>query len=267
MNETIATHRTFGVGMAALVLAGAVGTGVWLWQARQPGNVGGDDRPLEGLRVLGSVPDFSLIERGGRQITRADLQGRVWIANFIYTHCTDTCPLQSARMARLQADFSAEGGVRLVSFTVDPEQDTPQVLAEYATRFGADRERWLFLTGEKNDLYALARDGFHLSVADPGDTARPSPEQHRTDQKRQTRRLETDRAPATRNLSSARWNLLEPVPAFAHPGHAGKPFLHSSRFVLVDPQARIRGYYESLDEGALQRLRRDVKALLREVRP
>ncbi len=61
--------------------------------------------------------------------------------------------------------------------------------------------------------------------------------------------------------------LFDPAPALAHPGHPGKPFIHSSRFVLVDRQARIRGYYHSDDEAALGRLRRDVKTLLREDRP
>lgn len=78
---------------------------------------------LEKLDVYGEIPDFALAERSGRRITRADLLGKVWIANFIYTHCTDTCPLQTAQVARLQAEFAGEEDLRLVSISVDPERD------------------------------------------------------------------------------------------------------------------------------------------------
>ena len=120
-----------------------------------------DARPLEGLGKFGAVPEFALTERSGARLTLSDLKGKVWLADFIYTACQDTCPLESATMAQLQSDLS---GLRLVSFSVDPERDTPAVLAEYAKRFNADRTRWLFLTGGKNDLYRLVQDGFHLSA-------------------------------------------------------------------------------------------------------
>jgi protein SCO1/2 len=189
-----------------------------------------DERPLEGLRVFGTVPSFSLVDRSGRRVTLEDLTGKVWIANFIYTHCPDTCPLQSAQMAKLQTDFAAEEDLRLVSITVDPERDTPAVLSQYASRYGADPDRWLFLTGEKAAIYHLAQEGFRLSVVDPEKKA---------------------------------GRVFEPTLALAHHGETGKQFIHSSRFVLVDRQARIRGYYQSTDEEALQRLRKDVRILLR----
>ena len=255
MKEISAIRPGISIGVRAVALAGLVGAAVWAWQIWDTGSSQRDARPLEGLKVFGTVPDFSLIQRDGRRITPADLRGKVWIANFIYTHCTETCPLQSAQMARLQADFSAEANVRLVSFTVDPEQDTPKVLAEYAGRFGADSERWLFLTGEKRAIYSLAINGFHLGVADPEEGGEGSPKRERPD--RAMRRV----------LRDAVTVLLEPPPAQAHPGHPGKPFLHSSRFVVVDGQARIRGYYHSNDEEALGRLRRDVRILLQEIRP
>ncbi|HEX9898376.1 MAG TPA: SCO family protein, partial [Candidatus Methylomirabilis sp.] len=167
MKETVSIRQPFGRLLLLTALAGILGTAVWTWQGSRPGRGGGEDRPLEGLRIFGTVPDFSLIQRDGRRVTLADLRGKVWIANFIYTHCTDTCPLQSAQMARLQEELKTEPNFRLVSITVDPEQDTPETLTEYATRFGADRERWLFLTGEKRAVYTLAVVGFRLSVADP----------------------------------------------------------------------------------------------------
>jgi len=220
----------FWAGLAAGVTFVAAVAG-WMAIGSRPQAGSADERPLEGLKVFGSVPPFSLIERSGLPVTREDLIGKVWIVNFIYTHCPDTCPLQSAQMAKLQAGFADEGDLRLVSITVDPERDTREVLSEYAKRYGADRDRWLFLTGGKEAIYRLAQEGFRLSVVDPAEGVRS-------------------------------W-LLGPVPVLAHHGETGTQFIHSSRFVLVDRKARIRGYYQSTDDDALGRLRGDVRILLR----
>jgi len=176
-------------------------------------------------------------------------------------------------MARLQEELKTERDFRLVSITVDPEQDTPETLSEYATRFGADRERWLFLTGEKRAIYSLAVGGFRLSVADPEELDQGPRDKQAPSGRPQARQENPFRQPegrvwaVTPCLQTAGLSLLEPAPAVAHPGHSGKPFLHSSRFVVVDGQARIRGYYQSNDEEALGRLRRDIRTLLRETRP
>jgi cytochrome oxidase Cu insertion factor (SCO1/SenC/PrrC family) len=246
------------IALAALTII-LLTLGVWAWRGLPLSPQAQEGGTLEGLRDLGTVPDFSLIERSGRRVTLAGLRGTVWIANFMYTHCTDTCPLQSAEMARLQAEFPTEPAFRLVSITVDPAEDTPAVLSEYAARFGADRERWLFLTGKKEALYALAQDGFHLSIEAPEEVAQPAP-------RRRTPSGGADSGTQERSerLADAWVRLFTPAPAFAHPGHLGTPFLHSSWFVLVDRQAHIRGYYHSEDDQALQRVRRDARILLRE---
>ncbi len=194
---------------------------------------------LEQLADYGQVPDFSLIERSSRPVTRADLLGKVWIVNFFYTECPDTCPLQSAHIARLQDGFAAEPDVRLVSISVDPAHDTPQVLAQYATRYGADPARWLFLTGSKDAIYQLAIDGFHLGVVERDEQAR-------------------------RGTSNARaW--LGPGSAWAHAvSNPDRKLIHSSRFVLVDRQSRIRGYYHGTDWESLERLQANAKIVLRE---
>jgi len=216
-------------GLLLLVLIGAVGV-LWFWQGPAIRSWLSGKRPGEALDVFGSVPDFSLIERSGRKVDRGDLLGKVSITSFIFTHCLDTCPLQSAEMAKLQADFAEEKDLRLISITVDPERDTPAVLSQYADRYGADRNRWLFLTGEKRAIYRLALEGFRLNVADPPEGVK---------------------------------SWLGPVPVLAHHEETGTQFIHSSRFVLVDRQARIRGYYHSEEEESLRRLRRDAQALLR----
>src|SRR6266852_6015492 len=112
----------------------------------------------------GRVADFSLTARSGKVIQRADLSGKVWIAAIIFTRCTGPCAQVSGSMANLQQDMASNKDVVLVSFTVDPEFDTPQVLDKYAQRYGADPERWLFLTGERDKLYRLIRTSFLLGV-------------------------------------------------------------------------------------------------------
>ena len=119
-----------------------------------------------------SLPDFSLVERSGKRITLADLRGKIWVADFIYTQCTDTCSWQTADMAKLQERWMNESDLRLVSISVDPAHDTPRILTRFAARFHADGQRWWFLTGNKKQIDRLVEDGFELpasAVADrPG---------------------------------------------------------------------------------------------------
>ena len=88
--------------------------------------------------VLGEVPDFTLVNRDGQAVRRADLAGAPWIADFIFTRCGASCPMMSLRMAKLERELPRDLGVRFVSFSVDPEYDTPEVLQEYAESFGAN---------------------------------------------------------------------------------------------------------------------------------
>jgi protein SCO1/2 len=110
-----------------------------------------------------SVGPFRLQERSGRIVTGADLAGRVAIASFIFTRCPLSCPRISGVMKDLQGRLAGTD-VQLVSISVDPEHDTPTVLSAYARRFGASPDRWWFLTGPKETIYALIRDRFLLSV-------------------------------------------------------------------------------------------------------
>ncbi len=228
--------------LSALIAVAGAGLVAWPWLAGRVvptfGWFAASDQTqgsLETLAVYGGVPDFSLTERSGRRISRTDLLGKAWIANFIYTQCTETCPLQSAELARLQGEFAAQPDLRLVSITVDPERDTPAALATYAERYGADPTRWLFLTGDKRAIYQLAKEGFRLGVVDPDD----------------------------QNQARGLLRLFTPDPALATHGSKGL-VMHSSRLVLVDRQARIRAYHLSNDEQSLERLRRNVRIVLKE---
>jgi len=195
--------RVFVLVGAALVAAGAVAVlaGRVLGRAPEPPR-------------LSVLPDFRLTERSGRALSLADLRGRPWVADFIFTQCGGACPAMTARLARLRRDLSAD--VASVSFTVDPAHDTPEVLARYAAAFHAD-ESWYFLTGPQKDLYDLSVGGFKLAA-------------------------------------------MEVPPADQAAGGDG-PFLHSSKFVLVDAEGVIRGYYDSTDEQAMRALVADASTL------
>lgn len=158
-------------GGLILVLVGVVSAGAFSFATAQSmARTYGTDQTTS-LPVHGSVPDFSLIERSGRRVDRQALLGKVWVVDLIYTRCTETCPLQSAEMARLQADLATEPDVRLISITIDPKRDTTQVLSRYANRFKADRDRWLFLTGEPAAIYRFAQEGLQLPMTDPREKA------------------------------------------------------------------------------------------------
>jgi protein SCO1/2 len=123
----------------------------------------GREQPLP---VLGQVPAFQLTDQLGRPFTRSALDGHVWVADFIFTHCEGPCPRMSSHMRAIQKETDAN--VRLVSFTVDPARDTPPVLESYGRNFGADDSRWRFLTGDPATLNTLDHDAFHLGSVGAG---------------------------------------------------------------------------------------------------
>ena len=161
------------------------------------------------LPSYNKITPFQLTSQSGALFdSQKELAGKIWIADFIFTSCTGPCPRMSAFMLRLQNEFQSLPDVRLVSFTVDPATDVPEVLAEYAKRFKAQPGRWFFLTGEREDLHKLSREAFLL-----GDV--------------------------TGNLE------------------------HSTRFVLIDKQGAIRGYYMSSQVDDMNKLIADTRTLAR----
>lgn len=178
------------------------------------------------LPVIAQLPDFTFTERKGEAVASSDIQGKVWIADFIFTACQAECPLMNLEMQKIQRAFP-DGEVKMLSFSVDPETDTPERLRDYARQFEAG-EHWLFFTGEREALHQFAINDFKLSVQP----------------------LETDASHEH------------------HGGHAPaaegtSPFLHSQKFVLLDQQQRIRGYYDSTDPTDIKQLIEvDIPALL-----
>ena len=120
-------------------------------------------RPAE-LPSLGLVGEFALVDQAGAPVTAQSLRGKVWVAAFFFTHCPTICPRITRRMRALQIASAGEHAPRLVSFSVDPENDTPPVLLAYARRFEADLHDWSFLTGDLTAVKRTVVDGFKLAL-------------------------------------------------------------------------------------------------------
>ncbi len=168
--------------------------------------------------VIKEVPAFDLTHHDGTRLTREDLAGEPWIADFIFTRCAAICPRMTAQMSRVAEALGERSPVKIASFSVDPEHDTPQVLADYAAKHDAG-DGWYFLTGDKDAIYTLAQEGFMLGV---------------------------DASPA------------------GDVATGNDPIIHSNRFVLVDRQNRIRGYYDPFDEADLERLLSELRMVMKE---
>jgi protein SCO1 len=113
------------------------------------------------LERLAPAPQFQFTAQDGSTVSNADFKGKVWVANFIFTRCAGPCPIMTSRMAELNQALSEKAkDVELVSITVDPEYDTPQVLKEYGERVGASPDKWKFLTGPQDQIEATVMKGF-----------------------------------------------------------------------------------------------------------
>lgn len=156
------------------------------------------------LPELGLIADFALTNQLNHPVTLADLHGRVWLADIIFTRCPGPCARMTRQLAGVQAALPRDSEAQLVSLTTDPGFDSPEVLSKYATHYGADSTRWHFLTGTKLQIAGLAIDSLKLTT------------------------------------------LEKPV---ADRTSADDLFIHSTIFVLVDKQARLRGVFETGGDG------------------
>ena len=155
------------------------------------------------LPVIGPVAGFALTNQANTPVSLEALRGKVWVADIIFTPCAGPCPRMTQQMKELQ-DALPRGEARLVTLTTFPEYDTPEVLDKYARDHGADTNRWMFLTGDKKEIGALAIDSLKLAAVEV------KPEQRTS---------------------------------------ANDLFIHSTMFVVVDKQARLRGVFETGGEG------------------
>jgi len=169
MNTTVATtHRAptrSGIAWkVTLILIPLITLGLLLWLRQLEVNA----LRQRTVSSYGTVPSFQLVNQNEQPFGSAQLAGKIWIADFIYTMCPGPCPMISSRMSELQKPLE-KTDVHLVSFSVDPDKDTPQVLRSYAEKWQAEPGRWDFLTGPKSAIYNLSHDGFKLAVADGSD--------------------------------------------------------------------------------------------------
>jgi protein SCO1/2 len=141
-------------GVLVLAMLGVVGTGLWS-RYRDAGGVAA--APAASLPVLFDAAAFSLTDQDGKPFSSDALRGKTWVADFVFTNCPGACPKMTMRMAGLQKTL-ARPDVHFVSFSVDPDRDTPPVLKQYAKNYDADPGRWHFLTGDKDAMFQAAWD-------------------------------------------------------------------------------------------------------------
>jgi protein SCO1 len=118
------------------------------------------------LPVYGQIADFTLTNQNAHAVSLADLRGKVWVADIIFTRCAGPCPVMTRHMKELQEALPTGSQTKLVTLTTDPEFDTPSVLKAYGERFGANTNRWIFLTGTKPQIGRLAIDSLKLSAVE-----------------------------------------------------------------------------------------------------
>lgn len=167
---------------------------------------GGELKPLDNY---GAAPKFEGVDQSGTATTQRDYQGKVWIAGFFFSRCAGVCPklMQNWRYLQEQLGDSTDFGI--ASFTVDPEYDTPKVLADFGSKYSVRHPVWRLIHMDRADVVALSRNGFRLGTSE--------------------------------------------VP---------EEFVHSDRFVLIDRENKIRGYYRGTDKDDIARLATDAKTLI-----
>ncbi len=125
--------------------------------------------------VFFTIPEFALTNQNSQRVTLADLRGHVWVADIIFTRCAGPCPLMTQRLSEIQAALPSDQAVKLVTLTTDAEYDTPAVLKKYGERYGAQFNRWWFLTGDPHAIANLAIDGFKFVAAKKQPEERTTP--------------------------------------------------------------------------------------------
>ncbi len=124
----------------------------------------GGERPS--IPILGSAPDFTLYDTSAEEFSAEELAGKTWVVNFMFTTCGSICPLMSKNIASVYQAYLSQKDVHFVSISVNPEYDSPSVLAEYAKKYRADIKRWHFLTGARSKITDLLNNGFKLGSAE-----------------------------------------------------------------------------------------------------
>ncbi len=163
------------------------------------------------------IRDFSFIDQNGQAFTKSQVDGKILVVEYFFTTCKGICPKMNENMTSVYETFKGNKNIMILSHTVDPKKDTVAAMNAYSQRFDADPVQWKFLTGDKKELYDMARYSYLISAVE--DTSVVD--------------IQSD-------------------------------FIHSERFVLVDPTGHIRGSYNGTDKGSVNQLIGDVQALMKE---
>ncbi|MBS4029676.1 MAG: SCO family protein [Ignavibacteriales bacterium] len=157
-------------GILVVVIIGVIA--LWSWKSLSEKN---NSVTTKSLRM--PVNDFSLLDQYGNTVSKKSLEGDIVIANFIFTNCAGSCPIMTTKLLELYQMFKYENNVRFLSLSVDPEQDSVEVLRRFAEGYGVgpnhqypDSTRWLFLTGAKEEIVRLCREDFKLAFYEEGGT-------------------------------------------------------------------------------------------------
>ncbi len=158
-----------------------------------------------------TLPPFEFDGHSGEKVNNATFKDKIIVADFFFANCPGICPKLSSQFQRIQTEFKEDDEIRLLSHTVDPERDTVEALRVYADMFEADSSKWKLVTGDKKELYEIARKGYKVSASE---------------------------------------------------GDGGaEDFIHTEKFVLVDRDQIIRGYYDGTDTAAVNQLMIDIRIL------
>lgn len=174
------------------------------------------------LATIGKVPPFSFTDQHGNTITNETYEGKVYVAEFFFSTCTTICPIMNENMLQIQNEFYGNPQVGIASFSINPQTDTPEVLKKYAKKLGITSHNWHLLTGDKEEIFALANKGFNLYVGD---------------------------APETKDN-------------FQHSGYFALVDQNGMIRSRKDQFGNPIIYYNGLDNEELQRLKEDIKKLL-----
>ncbi len=172
------------------------------------------DSSLQHVKKYHKIAPFRLFNQNGQIITQRDYEDHIYVADFFFTTCPTICPIMTDNMSAIQAQTLKEEKVKLLSFSVTPQIDSIAQLKKYALEKGVNDAKWNLLTGDKKEIYTLARKSYFVVKKD-GD---------------------------------------------------GGPhdMIHTENFVLVDPDKRIRGYYDGTDKAAMEDLLQDITTLKKE---
>jgi protein SCO1/2 len=140
-------------------------------RSKKVGTQSNDETKLAFLNINGSpkkVPNFSFTNQSGKTVTNKDYEGKVYLVEFFFTTCPTICPRMSKNLVQIQNKFEGIENFGVASFTINPKNDTPEVLKAYADKYGITNPNWHLMTGDQDVIYSLANEGFNLYTAEDG---------------------------------------------------------------------------------------------------